>query len=128
VERITMNLKDVRQCSCCGELRPFPTTEGIWEYRESPTVNDTWTRVKVVKSKREPGCLSIYPIPLGKNPSKTPIWWPDNAQWRKVKRKEPKTPSKKIRKEKRRKVDPLICLHGQHPNLCSKCEGHPNLG
>jgi hypothetical protein len=31
-------------------------------------------------------------------------------------------------KKRKQKVDPLICSHGQHPNLCSKCEGHPNLG
>ena len=34
-----INDSDMRACGCCGQMRPFPTREGLWEYNEDPSFN-----------------------------------------------------------------------------------------
>lgn len=74
-------IDDVRMCPCCGQMRPYPTTPGIWEFTVDPALSEAlgrephWTTVEV--KEHEEG-LTITPMR-----SSEPIWWPNNAQWRK---------------------------------------------
>lgn len=75
-------------CPCCGQVRPYPTEPGAWEYLESPGLARAmhlngkicrvpgWIPVDVVKSEEGEGLLCI---PVGEH---EPIWWPDQAMWR----------------------------------------------
>lgn len=67
-------------CHCCGQSRPYPTAPGVWEYCEHPSIYagdpQRWVKVNIV-----PGEEGLLVIPVG---GKEPIWWPNNAAWRKA--------------------------------------------
>jgi hypothetical protein len=79
-------------CYCCGQLRPYPTKPGKWEYLENPHLSEyyksigkplNWIRVDVVPDKFDPDSITcnLMIIPEGQTEA---IWWPNNAQWRKI--------------------------------------------
>lgn len=62
-------------CPCCGQIRPYPTEPGIWEYCEYPTTTKQyWNRVEIKKT--DDGLVIIK--------DGEEVWWPDMAMWRKV--------------------------------------------
>lgn len=69
-------------CNCCGQQRPYPTEPGKWEYATDPALADMmgkkliWNPV-IVKADEEGMTIT----PVGED---EPIWWPNNAMWRKV--------------------------------------------
>jgi len=74
--------KNIKKCSCCGQLRPTPTEPGEWEY--SRTINfetPKWIRVTVTlpESNDRDGQEGLRLWENGEM-----IWWPDNVAWRKL--------------------------------------------
>ena len=71
-------------CHCCGQLRPFPTEPGIWEFNESVTMPNSemyWVRAEVkhpLPDDRD-GPIGLRLWVAGKM-----VWWPNKAAWRKV--------------------------------------------
>ena len=76
--------KNIEICDRCGQKRPYPKEPGAKEYLEEPgmvaigAIPERWLKVTVRRASEE-GFLEI--VPIGK---KDPIWWPNNAQWRKA--------------------------------------------
>ena len=90
-------------CYCCGQARPFPTQEGLWEYLENPIFlpdgsldecrhNSRWIKASVINAAPFTGdngfChdegddkVSLRLVPVG-------MWrcieWPAVAIWRKI--------------------------------------------
>lgn len=75
--------KNESQCSCCGQMRPFPTEPGEWEYSQNANWdNPTWQSVTVklpLKNDRDGGDgLRLWQ-------DGNLVWWPCNCAWRKIK-------------------------------------------
>ena len=94
-------LIDVKICPCCGQLRPYPTRPGIWEYKQYPSMTSSeWIRCEIRIStgkehhEAESGALLFYPYihPLDLEgldeeeirDMKGPQHWPSNTMWRRV--------------------------------------------
>ncbi len=79
-EKETTKTQNVKPCGTCGQLRPYPTEPGEWEYNELVWhESGAWNRVTVRKS---PDGLSLEIVPKG---ATQPIWWPQGgAAWRQV--------------------------------------------
>lgn len=77
-------MSDINQkpCPCCGQLRPFPTEVGEWEY--TPEIyfeNPRWFRVtvKLPEPNDRDGQEGLRLWMNGEI-----VWWPNNCTWRKV--------------------------------------------
>jgi hypothetical protein len=71
-------------CTCCGQVRPYPTEPGEWEYCElifMPADKQFWQRVTVKKpdANDRDGQEGLRLWEDGKM-----IWWPALAAWRKI--------------------------------------------
>ena len=81
---------NMKPCPCCGQLRPYPTEPGEWEYRQYPWL--PWSKAKIVKSTGKEhhevpeGELLFYGTGEAADVFETePSWWPGYAEWRKLK-------------------------------------------
>jgi hypothetical protein len=75
-------MEDTAMCSCCGQYRPYPTSNGRWEFREHPSLAELYPdkfkwRACTIAFNYEG--FQIIPDDI-----KEPIWHPNNAQWRKL--------------------------------------------
>jgi hypothetical protein len=71
-------------CTCCGQVRPYPTEPGEWEYSEliyMPSGKQFWQRVTIKKpdANDRDGQDGLRVWKDGEM-----IWWPHNAAWRKI--------------------------------------------
>ncbi len=74
--------KNIKKCCCCGQLRPYPTEPGEWEYSEDVYfANPTWIRVSVKLPERDDE-EGQYGLRLWKDGKI--VWWPTNSAWRKI--------------------------------------------
>jgi len=82
-------MDDVKNCPVCGQLRPFPTKPGLWEYREYSSL--PWSKAKIVLSTGN----EHHEVPAGEllfygtgettdTFESEPGWWPERAEWRKI--------------------------------------------
>lgn len=69
--------KNMKPCTCCGQLMPYPTEPGKWEFKRAG--EEKWIKVTIRLPKDGEGLL-IY-----KGKSKEPMWWPDTCEWRQIK-------------------------------------------
>ena len=76
------NGNNKKQCPCCGQLRPFPTEPGEWEYTEEIYFeNPRWTTVSVryPELNDRDGAEGLRLWKDGEM-----IWWPSSCAWRKL--------------------------------------------
>lgn len=78
--------KNIKPCSCCGQLRPYPTEPGKWQFSENVAYESygykvTWTdvEVKLPLIDDRDGQEGLRLWQHGKM-----VWWPSNCAWRKV--------------------------------------------
>jgi hypothetical protein len=76
--------KNVSPCPCCGQLRPFPTEPGEWEYASTFTIflgDPKWHRatIKLPAQDDRDGQEGLRIWENGEM-----IWWPAKCTWRKV--------------------------------------------
>jgi hypothetical protein len=76
-----IDAKNRKICSCCGQMRDYPTEPGNWEFKDF----DHWRKVTIVRSTGK----ETHEVPEGElllylEGSDKPEWWPNNAQWRKL--------------------------------------------
>ena len=69
--------KNQKICECCGQITPFPTEPGLWEYCYNLSLTKSWRKVRI---KQSPEGLEVWPVG-----EKKPIFWPEKSTWRKVK-------------------------------------------
>jgi hypothetical protein len=89
---------DMAVCQCCGQKRPCPTKEGLWEYLDHPIFNpdgtlydySRWVKVNIIDAgkfgKADESCkddhsVSLLLVPVG---MKRAMDWPERAVWRKI--------------------------------------------
>jgi len=76
-------MSNMKPCPCCGQMRPYPTEPGEWEYREYSWL--PWEKCKIVRSTGK----EHHEVPEGellfyREGGASPAWWPDHAEWRKI--------------------------------------------
>jgi hypothetical protein len=76
--------ENMNPCPCCGQMRPFPTEPGRWEYGYPYLLNE-WKKCSVKISTGEehrevpPGELLFYP-----DGREGPCEWPEYRAWKKL--------------------------------------------
>lgn len=75
-------MENFRKCSCCGQLAPYPTSNGRWEFLEYPILAELYPdlyqwRACTIEFNDEG--FTITPDDVGEA-----IWHPEKAQWRKL--------------------------------------------
>jgi len=88
-------MTDEHECPVCGNICPYPTGPGKWQYKPYPAeLHDRWFNCEIRVSTGEEdsdvpeGELLFYPEILpgddGYEYKDEPHWWPSNARWRKI--------------------------------------------
>ena len=81
--------KNFRPCPTCGQIRPFPTEPGKWEFHESITLEEScdmpWTPCEVKLPQKGERYFEDGGLRLWVEEHDEPVWWPQRgAAWRKV--------------------------------------------